>query len=67
MCKNVFITDEQYSKLLKMYNSDYLNHREVDYYVSENPHVNLKSTKIIVTAYFRSKTHYIHITDYLHK
>ena len=45
MCKNVFITDEKYSKLLKMYNSDYLNHREVDYYVSENQHVNLKSTQ----------------------
>ena len=30
-----------------MYNFDYLNHREVDYYVSENQHVNLKSTKIL--------------------
>ena len=39
MCKNVFITDEKYSKLLKMYNFDYMNHREVDYYCSENSHL----------------------------
>ena len=52
--------------MLNLYN---FNHREVDYYVSENLHVKLKSTKNInlVTAYFRSKTHYIHITDHLHK
>ena len=44
-----------------MYNFDYSNNRYVDYYVSENLHVKLKSTKNLVTAYFRFKTHYIHI------
>ena len=26
ICKHVFITNEKYSKLLKMYNFDYLDH-----------------------------------------
>ena len=65
--QNVSITDEKYYKLLKMYNFDYLNHREVDYYVSENLHVKLKSTKNLITANFRSKRHYIHIADHLPK
>ena len=59
MCKKVFITDERYSKLIKMYNLDYFNHR--DYHVSGNLDVILKSTQNLVTANFCSKTHYIYI------
>ena len=40
MCKNVVITDQKCSKLLKMYNCDFLYHRDVDHYVSDNVYLN---------------------------
>ena len=45
ICKNVFITHEIDSKLLKMYDFDYLNHRDVNYYVSEHLYVKMKSAQ----------------------
>ena len=45
MCKNVFITHERYFKLLKMYNFDHWNHRDVNYYVSKYLYVKMKSAK----------------------
>ena len=67
ICKNVFIKHGRDSKLLKMYNFDHLNHRDVNYYFSEYLYVNRKSAQNLENTYFRSKMHYIHIADHLHK
>ena len=50
-----------------MYYFDYLNHRDVNYYVSEYWYVKMKTAQDLENTYFRSKTYYIHIADHLHK
>ena len=55
------------SKLLTIYNFYYLDHTYVNYHVSEKLYAKLKSTLNLEIAYFRSKTHYIHIVDNLNK
>ena len=67
ICQHVFILNERDSKLLTIYNFDYLDHTYVNHHVSEKLYAKLKSTQNLEIAYFRSKTHYIHIVDNLNK
>ena len=52
--KNVFITHERDSKLLKIYNCEYSNHRDVNYCVSEYLNVKMKSAQNLKNTHFRS-------------
>ena len=53
--------------LFNMYNLEYWYHRYVNYYASKYLNVKMKSAQNRTDTYFRSKTHYIHIADHLHK
>ena len=63
---NVFITQQINSKLLTMYNFDYSNHKDLNYYVSEYVNVKMKTARNLKNTYFRTKMLYTYIADHLH-